>query len=172
MYLSFRRKYYSAAGIRGNSPVAGGTAAKNGPAPSITAFWDSGARRRVPRVDIHPDAKAGAQRRLDPPVGIDLVFVRVPKLVRGDLECGSVHRVRVEPRELDDRVMGLAARLDHLWVVDLNEGLPEAGQLVRRTLERPPESGQLNGLELERAVGKQYFGWGGHCGSLYCSKLA
>jgi len=59
------------------------------------------------------------------------------------------------PGERHDRVLALTARRDERGILDYHRRKLEPHEHVRPTLESPAERGELNGLLLQRAVGKR-----------------
>src|SRR5262252_2862362 len=76
--------------------------------------------RRVASVDVDPRASSGAKEHGDTLVRGHLVTVRVLKLLGSDLEHGAGDGIALAPGERDDRMVSLAARRDHLRVLDLH----------------------------------------------------
>ena len=100
-------------------------------------------RRLAAGVDIDPGFEARGERRLDPHVSRDLIFVGMGKFGVRDLEQCAWHAILAAPREGDDRMMRLAARAHDFGIVDPNYGPPVADERVADASKAAAESREL-----------------------------
>src|SRR5688572_15855009 len=107
---------------------------------------------RIPRVGVHPRLLPRSEPRRDAPVARGLVAVGALQLTVRDLEHGTAHAAVVSAVESDDGVMALATRRDELRILDLEQRLLEADELVRLSMEQSAERRQLHRFLLQRTV--------------------
>src|SRR5215470_8091856 len=115
-------------------------------------LWGSGAGRRVLRVDVHPGPPARAEDHRDATIRGHLVLVGALYLLGREDEHGARDRVGGAAGEPNDRVVLLPAQRHGRLVLDFYGGLGKAGKHVPLARQPPAKGGELNRLELQRAV--------------------